>query len=199
MKPQLRFRNVLYLLGASSLAILGLAVIIVAMPAVASEQIVSADAIAWLDGPTGEIGVGEEITVTVHISGVVNLYGIDLNLYFTPTDIMAIDADTGAPGVQIAAADCPEPDFVVTNEADNSAGTIEYVVTQLNPTPPFSGDCSVAHIRFKTLQEQSTSVRFASLTLSDNEFGQIPAETENLIITIKESSEGELYLPFLIK
>jgi hypothetical protein len=196
MKPQLCFRKTLCLLGALLLAGLGLTALIVAMPAAASERAVSADAIVWLDGPDGTIDVDEEITVTVRISDVVDLYGIDLNLHFTPTDMVVVDADEGAPGVQIAPVDCPQPNFVVANVADNTAGTINYVVTQLNPTPPFSGHCSVAHIRFRTLQEASTGVQFAGLILSDDNLGQIPAQTVDLTLEI---GDHYCYVPIAIR
>jgi hypothetical protein len=105
-------------------------------------------------------------------------------LHFTPADMTVVDADGATPGVQIVSGDCPEPEFVLTQEANNTAGTVGYVVTQLNPTPPFSGDCAVAHIRFMTHQEASTGVGFTSLTLSDNAFGQIPADTVDLALEI---------------
>lgn len=184
MKPQLRFRNALYLLGALLLAGLGLMVMVLAMPATASDQGISANAIVWLDRPAGTIAVGDEITVTIRISDVQNLYGVDVTLHFTPADMTVVDANGTAPGVQITPADCPKADFVVTNAADNTAGTVEYVVTQLNPTPPFSGSCSVAHIRFKALQETATSVRFGALILSDNGFNQIAADTVDLELQI---------------
>jgi hypothetical protein len=196
MKPQLRFRNVFYLLNALLLAGLGLAAMILAMPAAGSGQNVSADAIVWLDGPAGKVDVGDEITVTVRISDVVGLYGIDLSLHFTPTDMAVVDAG-GAAGIQIAPADCPEPDFVVTNEADNTAGAIEYVVTQLNPTPPFSGNCAVAYIRFEALRETSTTVRFTGLILSDNNLGEIPADTVGLTLNI-EAGYYYNYVPIII-
>lgn len=184
MKPH----NVLYLLGALLLAGLGLAAMVLTLPAAASEQVVSADAIVWLDGPEDAVAVGDEITVTMRISDVVDLYGIDVTLHFTPTDMEVVDIDEVAPGMQIASADCPEPDFVVTNEADNTTGSIEYIVTQLNPTPPVSGDCSVATIRFKTLQEGMASVQFSGLILSNNNLGQIPADTVGLMLEIGTGS-----------
>jgi hypothetical protein len=198
MKPQPRIRNLLYLLGAFLLAGLGLAAMILAMPAAASEQAITENAIVWLDGPDGAVGVGEEITVTVRISDVVDLYGIDFSLHFTPADMIVVDADAGAPGVQIASSDCPVPNFVVSNAADNTAGTIAYVVTQLNPTPPVSGDCSVAHIRFETLREASTGVGFVGLILSDDNLGQIAADTVDLELQI---GAGRYYshLPIIIR
>ncbi|MGD8587139.1 MAG: cohesin domain-containing protein [Chloroflexota bacterium] len=197
MKPQPRFHNALYLVGASLLAGLMLVAMILAMPATASEQTISAGTTVWLDGPAGAVGVDDEITVTIRISDVVDFYGIEVGLHFTPTDMVVVDADGETPGVQIAVADCPIPDFLLTNAADNMAGTIEYVVTQLNPTPPFSGSCSVAHIRFKTLQETSTGVRFASLILADSEGSQIPAETVDLTLDIG-SGYYYSYVPLVI-
>lgn len=199
MKLQRSFYNVLYLLGALSLAGLGLAVMMVALPAAGSEKIVSEDAIVWLDGPAGDVAVGEEITVTVRISDVVGLYGIDLSLNFTPTDMVVVDADEGEPGVQIISAECPEPDFQVKNVANNTVGTVEYVVTQLNPTPPFSGNCSVAYIRFEALTATTTQVSFDTLILSDNSFNMIPSTAVDLSINIVESTEKYVYLPMQIK
>lgn len=198
MGPQLRFRKVIYLLGTLLAAGLGLAVLLLSMPVAASDQFVSASATVWLDGPEGDIYVGDEITVTVRISDVTDLYGIDLGLVFTATDMEVLDADGAKPGVQIATAECPEPDFQVKNVVSNTAGTIEYVVTQLNPTPPVSGDCSVAHIRFKALQEASTMVSFAGLILSDRDFGEIAADTVDLALEIKESGDYYIHIPYVI-
>lgn len=198
MNPQLRFRNALYLLGAVLLVGLALAAMVMVMPATASEQSISADTTVWLDGPSGTIGVGDEITVTMRISDVVNLYGIDVTLHFTPTDLEVMDADGGKPNVQIAPADCPKPDFVVTNLANNTAGTIQYVVTQLNPTPAISGNCAVVHIRFKTLQETSTAVRFTNLILASKSSGQIPADTVGLTLEIGQGKYYS-YLPVVVR
>lgn len=199
MKPQLRFHKVIYLLGVLLVAGLGLAALIFTIPAAASRQSAQVTATTWLDGPSGEIAVNEEITVSVRISDVVGLYGIEFSLNFTPTDLQVIDAELGTSGVQIAPADCPKPDLKVRNVVSNTAGTIEYVVSQWNPTPPYSGDCDVAHIRFKTLQEASTLVDFANLLLSDKEGIQIPANAVDLTLEIKKSDTRYVYLPTVIK
>lgn len=197
MKPQLRIRKVMYLLAVVLVAGLALTTLIFVMPAAASRQSVQETTITWLDGPSGDVAVGEEITVSVRISDVVGLYGIEFSLNFTPTDLQVIDADLGTPDVQIAPAECPQPDFKVQNEANNTAGTIEYVVSQLNPTPPFNGDCAVVHIRFKALQAASTKVTFTGLILSDDEFGQISSATVDFSLEI--SGKELLYLPAIIK
>lgn len=197
MKPQLRIRKVLYLLAVLLIAGFALATLIFVMPAAASRQNVQETTITWLDGPSGEIAVDQEMTVTVRISDVVGLYGVEFSLNFTPTQLQVLDADLGAPGVQIAAAECPQPDFTVQNVVSNTAGTIEYAVTHLNPTSPFSGDCDVAHIRFRAQQTTPTMVTFVELILSDKDFGQIPSEV--IDIRIGESGKRYVYLPTILK
>ena len=197
MKLQLRIGKVLYLLVVLLIAGVALAALIFVLPAAASRQSVQETTVTWLDGPSGEIVAGQEITVSVRISDVVGLYGIEFTLNFTPTHLQVIDADLGTPDVQIAPAECPQTDFLVQNVVSNAAGTIEYAVTQLNPTPPFSGDCTVAHIRFTAQQAIPTTVTFAELTLSNKDFGQIPSEA--IGIKIGESGKRYVYLPIIIK
>ena len=123
--------------------------------------------VVWLQGPTSPVYVGDEITVTVRISDVVDLYGLQMSLNFTPTAVQVVDANSGTPGIQIKPGDCPAQDFVVQNTADNSNGTIDYAVSQLNPTPPVNGDCIVAYIRFQTQQVTTTLISFNQVILSD--------------------------------
>jgi hypothetical protein len=95
--------------------------------------------------------VGTEMTVTVFLSDVGNLYGAQLALSFDPAVLQVINDNGGLPGIQITPGDCPVTNFVMGNTADNGTGVIDYGVTQLNPTPPVSGNCAVASIHFETL------------------------------------------------
>jgi hypothetical protein len=107
-----------------------------------------------------------------------------------------IDANLGKPGVQIDPAECPQPDFIARNSADNTAGTIKYAVTQLSPTPAFSGDCTVAHIHFAAQEATPTMVTFAELILSDDDFGQIASEA--IDIRLGDPGMSYVYLPSLL-
>jgi hypothetical protein len=71
-------------------------------------------------------------------------------------------------------------------------------VSQLNPTPPVDDHCAVAHIRFNTLEAASTPVRFTEWLLTDNDFGEIPADAVDLLLEIKDS-DFYVYLPTIIK
>jgi PKD repeat protein len=151
---------------------------------VAAQPNLQDGASVFLQGPDGLANVGDEITVTVGISDVVNLFGVQMFLDFDPANLQVVDADGDADGIQILSGECPIPDFVNTNSADNTAGTIGYVVTQLNPEPPFSGDCDVAYIRFQTLQVTTTVVHFSDLLLADPNHGSIPYTATDLILDI---------------
>jgi len=198
MKPPLPERRLIYITTSLIVAGLGLMLLILALPATAAQPAVEPNAVLFMEAPSEEIAVGDEITVTVRISDVVNLYGIEFTLNFTPTELQVVDADPGKDGVQITPADCPKPDIELTNVVSDTAGTIEYAVSQWNPTPPFSGDCSVAHIRFKTLEATTAPVRFAEWLLSDDDFNQIPAGAFDLLLEIK-GSDFNVYLPMVIK
>ncbi len=194
MKPLLHFRRTIYLIGSLIVAGMGLFLLMVAMPATASQPAGVPNAVVFMKASAEEIVVGDEITVTVRISDVVGLFGIQFTLNFSPANLQVIDANPTKAGVQIASADCPEPEIKVKNVVSNTAGTIEYAVSQLGGTPPVDGDCAVAHIRFETLEAASTSVRFAEWLLSDDDFNEIPADAVDLLL-----GDFYVYLPTVIK
>jgi hypothetical protein len=198
MKPPLRFRRTIYLTGSLIVAGMGLFLLMVAMPATASQPAGVPNAVVFMKASSEEITVGDEITVTVRISDVVGLFGIQFTLNFSPSNLQVIDADPIKAGVQIATADCPEAQVKVSNIVSNTAGTIEYAVSQLGGTPPVDGNCAVAHIQFKTVEAASVPVRFAEWLLSDDDFTEIPADAVDLLLEVKESGY-DVYLPMVIK
>jgi len=102
-------------------------------------------------------------------------------LGFDHTILAAVDADPVSGGVQISAGVCPAPDFVVINSAGNNAGTIEYVVSQLNPTPPCNGG-EVATIEFQCLSVGTSPVSFTSSLISDPDGIIIAAPTQDATV-----------------
>jgi hypothetical protein len=198
MKPLLHFRRSIYLTASLIVAGMGLFLLMVAMPATASQPAGVPNAVVFMKASSEEIAVGDEITVTVRISDVVGLFGIQFTLNFSPSNLQVIDADPIKAGVQIATADCPEAQVKVSNIVSNTAGTIEYAVSQLGGTPPVDGNCAVAHIQFKTVEAASVPVRFAEWLLSDDDFTEIPADAVDLLLEVKESGY-DVYLPMVIK
>jgi hypothetical protein len=93
-----------------------------------------------LDPPDAETSIGLSTSVDVRSDGASNIYGAQFAIAFDAAHILVVDADANpGNGVQISTGSCPAPDFVATNAADNTAGTIDYAVTQLNPTLACNG------------------------------------------------------------
>ncbi len=91
------------------------------------------------DQPLLEIGLGQVEMINIVLENAEEVYGIDVRLHFDPAVVEVIDADPDREGVQIVPGKFPQPDFLVCADADNQAGAVQYVITQVNPTPPASG------------------------------------------------------------
>ena len=102
--------------------------------------VLAADPVVTLGNGPLTVAPGQSIPFIVSIAGVQDLYGFDLQLSFDPTVLEVVDSDGSTPGIQSAAGSFISPDFVVRNQADNQAGKVEFVVTQLNPSPARSGN-----------------------------------------------------------
>ena len=134
----------------------------------------------WIDPPWDTVPVSGTVTLDIAIDNVNDLYGIQLELSFDPTKVEVVDADLGSPGIQITPGSCPQPDFVVRNEADNSVGTIIYAVTSLNPTPACNGSGDVASVEFHGLGEvEDTPIHFNDWLMSDTDGFSIPATAQD--------------------
>lgn len=139
----------------------------------------------WLNPASSNAPIGDDTALVIQLDGVTNVYAAEMNLAFDPAILAVVDADAGKDGVQIATGSCPSPDFVVANSADNTAGTIAYALTQLNPTPPCDGG-TVATITFTCLAEGSSAVSFTHSLLSDPDGFIIAATTQDATLNCYE-------------
>jgi hypothetical protein len=105
-----------------------------------------------------EVGQGQVETLNIVIDNAQDVYGIDVRGKFDPNVIEIADADPSTDGVQMIPGDFIKPDFLVRNTADNKKGTFQYVITEVNPTPPAQGSGVVLSIliRGKALGKQSS-------------------------------------------
>jgi hypothetical protein len=106
-----------------------------------------------------EIGAGQSGILQILVADASNIYGVDLQARFDPAVVEVVDADPAATGVQVNPGTFIKPDFIVRNLADNGTGTLSYVVTQLNPTPPASGRGVLFSVEFRG-KTAGTNARF---------------------------------------
>ena len=81
-----------------------------------------------------------------------------------------------------------QPDFVVRNTADNTAGTIRYAATQAFPNLPVDGSGPVARITFQGLQPGTFTMTWGTVELADVNGGLIQATTQPCVITFTSST-----------
>jgi hypothetical protein len=108
------------------------------------------------------VGLGQVETVRVVIENVKELYGGEAHLKFDPAVLEVVDADPARDGIQITPGDFLKPDFVAVNKADNTLGTIDYALTQLNPTPSANGSGVFMIVQFRGKAQGKTSKITAS-------------------------------------
>ena len=114
-----------------------------AFPAAAAAPTVS------LGNAVLEVAAGQTAPLSVAVTDVQDLYGLEIHLRFDPAVVQVTDADPGKDGIQVAAGDFLSADFVAQNQANNEAGSIDYAVTQVNPKEPRSGSGTLLVIQFQ--------------------------------------------------
>ncbi len=134
-----------------------------------------AASLLWLDPPNPSTAFGTTVDVDIRLNDITNVYGAEMALTFDPAVLEVVDSSV-TPGV------CPAPDFVATNAADNSSGTINYAVTQLNPTPACNGGV-VATITFSCTASDVTSlITFESSIIADADGAAISHNTQDALV-----------------
>jgi hypothetical protein len=137
------------------------------------------EALVCTDPVRLEIGAGQVETLQILLVDADHIYGIDLMATFNPAVVEVVDVDGGQTGVQMGPGGFLKPDFTVHNLADNAAGTLRYVVTQLNPTPPASGKGVVLSIRFRGKSPGTSSkLIITSAVIADRRGNKQPLTTQ---------------------
>jgi hypothetical protein len=121
-----------------------------------------------LEPATIEVPVGETVDIAVVVREAQELYGFDISLAFTPGAIEIVDSDAGTDGIQVGFGTFLESGFSLLNQVDNSAGTMRFAMTQVNPSPPKNGSGTLLVITVRGLQLGGSS----QLTISNVELGQ---------------------------
>jgi hypothetical protein len=137
------------------------------------------------------VGVGQTADISIELQDVADVYGVDIRLLFDPFTMEVVDADAAQDGVQVQEGGFPQPDFTVRNIVDNSMGTINYAIVQLNPTAPVSGSGTVfsIQVRGKVAGRQST-LAVDSVSVSDHSGGSLTVQKSDGTVIVVSAADA---------
>lgn len=140
--------------------------------------------------------VGERATLDICLEDVEAIYGIDVRLHFDPA-VVSVPAGRVTPQWEVFDA---SSHFVVKNEADNTAGTVWYAITNINPAQPFSGSGRICSLEFRGDAEGLSAVEFTYAKGSDRNGTPIWPAMVNGLITVGEVHVGRpaAWLPLVV-
>ena len=142
------------------------------------------DTVLRVTPPDVQLSAGDTFTVEVEIENVTDMGGIALELTFDPAVIEVVDSDTGVSGVQILPGECPLPDLVLVNEADNGAGTVNYDAVSV------SGSCSgtgvVLRIPVRAIASGTSPIHFSTWAPINSDGFDIPLFVEDGQIEVSD-------------
>ncbi len=158
-----------------------LCLLLAVLPAAAQEQ----PAVVRSDRAVIDLAPGQTATVSVVLTEAREVYGIDVRAAFDPQLVEVVDADPAREGVQFTPGTFPQPDFLVRNVADNQAGTLRYVITQVNPTVPASGTGVIFTLQLRARADSGeSSFTVGPVEMADRNGTLLPVRTENSLIRI---------------
>lgn len=139
-----------------------------------------------IDPTSAEVALDGTVDVDIVISDVTALWAASIDISFDTSVLEVVDADPGRAGTQLFTGTfpCPSegPCDVTENTVDNTAGSIEYDATLVEPASPAGGSGTLATIRFHAKSPGTGSIAIQSAAL----WG--PGPGDNLTLTA-ESGE----------
>ncbi len=127
-----------------------------------------------------EIGQGQVETLDILLENAQDVYGIDVRASFDPAVVEVVDADPSRDSVQMTPGSFLKPDFMVRNVADNAAGTLQYVITQINPSEPVTGTGVILSVQFRgKLLGQQSELTIGFVEIADRHGVKLSVQGQN--------------------
>jgi len=134
-----------------------------------------------IEPPASAVQVNDTFKAQVKVENVANLTAIELHLSFDPAVLEVIAVNDGG---------FLQADFSVQNTYDNTAGTIDYAVAQINHAP-VNGSGALLEIVFRAKAGGASPVRFrgtqaapAGILLADPNGKAIPVTLTDTSISV---------------
>jgi hypothetical protein len=132
----------------------------------------SSRAALTVETSASSVQVNDTVRVSVNAENVTDLTAVEIHLSFDPTLLEVAEVIDGG---------FIKPDFVVQNKFDNTAGTIDYAVAQIN-SPPANGSGTILEIVFRAKASGDSPIRFRATQAAPA--GALLANTEGIAIEI---------------
>ncbi|UCC77033.1 MAG: hypothetical protein JSW37_01350 [Anaerolineales bacterium] len=121
------------------------------------------------------VAPGQVFTVGIEVAAVENLFGVDLELAFSPTILEVQELSSGG---------FLDPVFEAHKILDNEAGRVRYVAALMGPVPSVSGSGVLARVTFRALEAGQSDLEFTTAVLADDLAQTIPVAPSGGIVTV---------------
>ncbi len=130
------------------------------------------------------VGLGQVETLDILLVNAREVYGMDVRARFDPDALEIVDADPRKDGIQMIPGEFIKPDFLVRNTVDNQMGTLQYVITQVNPALPVNGDGVVLSILIRGKIKGESVLRIDFVEIANREGRTLPVTSQNGTIIV---------------
>lgn len=146
-----------------------------------------------------QVRPGRRIEVPVEVRAVADLYAVDIEIGYDPGLLAFEDADPTKPGVQPALGTFLDAGLTLLFEVDEDEGLVRFVMTQVNPAEPKSGDGVLLVLYFLGLQEGESdlSVNFVEMATRFGE--EVPSAPVDTVVTISSAAEERETTPIPVQ
>ena len=128
-----------------------------------------------------DLSPGQLVTLHIMLENASDVYGIDLRASFDPALVEIMDADPAQDGIQMIPGTFVKPDFVVRNAVENGTGSLRYVVTQVNPTPPATGSGILVSLQARGKAAGKSELKIESVQMADRRGQALAVQHENSV------------------
>jgi len=125
------------------------------------------------------------VEIPIEVKNVNGLYALDIAFEFDPAILQAEDVDPVAPGVQMALGNFLDPGMVLYNTIDNEKGTAHFVMTQVNPSEPKTGNGILLVVYFKAVKQGKSALTLTNAQLSTRDGLEIATSITNSSISVE--------------
>lgn len=117
----------------------------------------SSPIVVAIDPANVTVAAGQTVDVAVVVRDVTDLYAFDAQVGFDPSVVQVVDADPALNGTQVSLGVFLESGFVIRNQVDNTAGTLQLAMTQLNPSTAKTGTGNLVVFKLRGIKSGSVS------------------------------------------